>query len=348
VSGADGGDAVRMDGGGVIATHDRDGRLLVRLSSSVDGGGELEVHSPGSEGVARIGTTKSGSGEFVATNRKGHVVFGAGATFGGRGYVKSMSKDGQVAAQMGASVSGAGRVLTMDPEGRVQVELSVSPAGGGRVIANYGGSERVLIVAGEEAGSVDITDGDGFALVRAGGTIRGHGEVIVSGGRASARAELGITDSGRSGRVRTTGSGGRTVVQLDQTSAGHGQITTYNASRGVATVIGSSESGAGEIHTRSASDGLLVRIGSEQDRYGLVVGFGEGGRERVVFGGNGLQVMGASGRAVANLGRDTAGDGILVLHGNADESQATVYSGPTGGGIVLRDTAGAVVVRGSR
>jgi hypothetical protein len=305
----------------------------------VDGGGNVILQV-----MQGIPTTSNGVGIFtsgqyggVIVSHGGHDIAGLGTADGGDGGLLYIAdKYGIPRSEVRASDG----VNVLDGGGKVVASMYALEASTGRFAIMRGEKMIASLEAGEEGGTLDISDEKGKTVAQL-GIDDGNGYIATMDPKGDPEVEMGVSEKGepqlavsQKGKVRAT-------LGL---STGAGHLAVMNSKDLiVANVTGNGTANGGAVVVGNGSGKGVANLTAGGDGAGLVQVFQPGAGAVAVMtqdkGGGLLQIKNGSGAPVASFkASDSDGDGYWQLNdaggnpmieaGTDGEGRGTVRAGP--------------------
>lgn len=234
---------------GSVEVFNETGGLTVGINSGTTGDGMVNTYGGGGTKLASLTATQDGDGGVLAFDRDGKL----------RGTLSGGAPPAVIQARRFEVVNDAGKPM---------VTLTSSEAGGWIDTANAAGEFLFVATANPQGqGQVVTFDGKGTGLVKFTGTEFGTGVIQTCGSTGNVLAEIGAAASGgrltlfdggelpqvrllaaeQGGWVSTSDGNGSPLVTIGRSKAGHGVLSTFNASGGTLVKLAATESGDGGV-----------------------------------------------------------------------------------------------------
>lgn len=261
------------DGHGFMQVVNSQGSLLARVGALPNrAAGSVEVFNETGGLTVGINSGTTGDGMVNTYSGRGTKLASLTATKDGDGGVLAFDRDGNLRSTLSGgappAVIQARRFEVVNDAGTPMVTLTSSGAGGWIDTSNAEGEFLFLATANHHGqGQVVTFDGKGTGLVKFTGTEFGTGAIQTCGSTGNVLAEIGAAAAGgrltlfdggelpqvrllaaeQGGWVSTSDGNGSPLVTIGRSKAGHGVLSTFNASGGTLVKLAATATGDGGV-----------------------------------------------------------------------------------------------------
>jgi hypothetical protein len=303
----------------------------------VDGGGNVILQV-----MQGIPTTSNGVGIFtsgqyggVIVSRGGHDIAGLGTADGGDGGMLYIADKYGIPRSEVRATDG---VNVLDEGGKVVASMYALKSSTGRFAIMRGEKMIASLEAGEEGGTLDISDERGKTVAQL-GIDEGNGYVATMDPRGNPEVEMGVSEKGEPQLAVSEKGKVRAALAV---SAGAGHLAVWNAKDlVVANVTGKGTADGGAVTVGNGSGKGVANLTAGADGSGLVQVFQPGAGSVAVMtqdkSGGLLQIKNGNGTPVASLKAASDGGGYWqltdpagnpVVEGGEAEGRGIVRAGP--------------------